>query len=523
MNAIILLPTYNECENVAHIIPMIFNILPAIRVMVVDDNSPDGTAEVVKLMQPRFPNLLLYQRAKKEGLGRAYTDAFRKVLAEFPNVDVVCTMDADLSHDHAALPDMLKKIETHDVVIGSRYVAGGRLEGWEFHRRMLSRCGNAYVRAVTHLPTHDCTSGFSCIRVSALKRLDFSLLNPSGYAFLIALKYALWKSGARIAEYPITFRSRLSGESKISMRIIEEGIMLPWRLITRKKITTDVCPICKTDSGQYWFEKNHCTVRRCASCGLVFVSPLPDDTAVVYGKDYFCGAEGGHGYINYDEDKAADTKSFSAYLDRIEGSYPAKGRLLDVGAATGAFCSTALARGWEAAGLEISDYAAAAGRAKGMDIRTGTLDTADFPPGSFDVITLWDVFEHIRDPHMALERMAALLKPDGVLAMNLPNAGSRYARLMGRHWALIIPPEHLHLFNPDNLARLLAEHNFSQTLQTYIGKSYTLAYMFQVLSTIHKNALWKRLSDRIRGTTLNRMPIPIHLRDNMFVIARKRQ
>lgn len=233
-STMILLPTYNERENIQKIIPLLFGLLPNVRVMVVDDHSPDGTAAVVKNLQREYPLLLLFERPKKEGLGRAYTDAFKKVLTEFPETEVVVTMDADLSHDHEKLPAMLELARTHDLVIGSRYLPGGQIEGWEWHRRLLSRWGNRYVRLVTKLPVRDCTSGFNVMWTEALRKLNFSSLDPSGYAFLIALKYLLWKQGARIAEHPITFKSRLSGESKISMRIVEEGLLLPWKLMLRQ-------------------------------------------------------------------------------------------------------------------------------------------------------------------------------------------------------------------------------------------------------------------------------------------------
>lgn len=227
----ILLPTYNERENIEHLLPLIFSVLPDIRIMVVDDASPDGSALLVETLQKKFPNLLLFKRPKKEGLGRAYADAFKKVLQEFPDIDTIVTMDADFSHGPKDLPGMLALRATHDLVIGSRYVEGGNIQGWEFSRRLLSAWGNRYARIVTHLPIRDATSGFTAIATTALKRITFSTLNPSGYAFTIALKYALWKSGARIKEYPITFRSRRLGESKISLRIISEGVLLPWKLL----------------------------------------------------------------------------------------------------------------------------------------------------------------------------------------------------------------------------------------------------------------------------------------------------
>lgn len=229
----ILIPTYNEKENITKIVPRVFEFTPNVSVMVIDDNSPDGTAEIVETMQQKYPNLSLYKRTKKEGLGRAYMDAFQKVLKEKPDTKFICTMDADLSHDPRYLPDMFAATKKNDYIIGSRYVPGGSVVGWEFYRKMLSYLGNHYVRLVTHIPTHDCTSGFACINADILRKMDFTDFDTSGYAFLMYLKYKAWKNGANMYEVPICFKNRITGESKITMNIIQEGLLLPWRLIKK--------------------------------------------------------------------------------------------------------------------------------------------------------------------------------------------------------------------------------------------------------------------------------------------------
>ncbi len=522
MKAVIILPTYNEQKNIGIIIPQIFQTVPNILIMVVDDNSPDKTADKVRSLQTIYPALSLYQRPKKEGLGKAYMDAFQKVLAD-PTIEVIFTMDADLSHNPKYLVDMLEAIKTHDFVIGSRYTAGGSVVGWEKWRQLLSWGGNHYCRLVTRLPIHDCTSGFGCIRADTLRQINFADFDASGYAFFMYLKYKIWRLPTRIKEVPICFTNRISGESKISTNIIREGILLPWKLITKirsaKKSVT--CIVCRKNTGQWWFTKNTHQVHRCQECALVFISPIPTSTSEVYSENYFCGASDGFGYVNYDEDKQADLSAFEKYLDKIEKEKPARGLLLDIGAATGTFVKAAKNHGWNAVGLEISEYAAAAGRSKGMTIQTGTVDSAQFNEHSFDVITLWDVFEHFPEPRPALTKISTWLKPGGLLVMNLPDAGSLYARLMGKHWQLIIPPEHLHLFNKKNLSALLTEHGFAVMSTAKIGKKFKPAYIFQILYTIRHQKFWKILSEKIRRTPLNRISIPINLRDNIFVISKK--
>lgn len=232
MEPIIVIPTYNEKENIGPLIKAVFKEIPGCRVMVVDDNSPDKTAEEVKGLQYDFSNLILFERPGKEGLGRAYIAAFRKIIAEFPDAGCVITMDADFSHDPAYLKDMVKLASDHDLVIGSRYIKGGGTTGWELRRRLLSWGGNVYCRSITGMPAHDCTGGFNCFGMEWLKKLDLEkLLSYTGYAFEMAFKYNLWRRGAKIKELPIIFKNRTAGRSKISNQIIKEGFLTPWRLI----------------------------------------------------------------------------------------------------------------------------------------------------------------------------------------------------------------------------------------------------------------------------------------------------
>ncbi|MFA5889098.1 MAG: polyprenol monophosphomannose synthase [Candidatus Paceibacterota bacterium] len=226
---IIVIPTYNERENVSVLIPLIFKLLPNVYIVVADDNSPDGTAKVVIDLKSNYQNLSLISRQKKDGLGRAYTNAFREILKN-NDVRSVVMMDADLSHDPKYLPDMFKKFEEFSVVIGSRYIAGGKTIGWELWRRILSFYGNLYCRIITGMPIYDCTGGFNIISANLLRKIDFSKMDMSGYAFIMEIKYLLYKAGGTFFEVPITFINRVGGESKISSHIISEGIIAPWKI-----------------------------------------------------------------------------------------------------------------------------------------------------------------------------------------------------------------------------------------------------------------------------------------------------
>ncbi len=234
MKVVAVVPTYNERDNIEQLAGQIFSMfptigVPAIEVLVVDDMSPDGTADLVRSLQPRFPRLRLLYRTEDRGFGPAYLAGFREVMQD-PSVDAILMMDADLSHNPAHIPAMLERIATCDAVIGSRYTANGGVKGWELWRRILSKAGNRYVRAVTGMPFRDCTSGFNLIRTDLLRRLDLSGIGSSGYAFLMELKHLMWRAGANIQEVPIIFLNRAGGESKLSGHIVTEGIKAPWRV-----------------------------------------------------------------------------------------------------------------------------------------------------------------------------------------------------------------------------------------------------------------------------------------------------
>lgn len=235
MKDIILLPTYNERENVKLIIPEIFRLIPEINILVIDDNSPDKTAEVVKKLMLGYPNLSILERQNKTGLGDAYKDVISRII-EDKEIRSIITMDADGSHSPEYLKEFLANINSYDLIIGSRYIKRGGVENWELWRKNLSKLGNLYAKILTGLKINDLTAGFMCVRREFLERINFQEIGSSGYSFLIELKfYLIHGLKARVKEIPIVFKSRREGESKISNQIISEGIKAPWRLL-RKRI-----------------------------------------------------------------------------------------------------------------------------------------------------------------------------------------------------------------------------------------------------------------------------------------------
>lgn len=222
----IIIPTYNEKENIPKLVGGIRQNLPKTGILFVDDNSPDGTAEIIRELKQKDPGIFLISRARKLGLGSAYLSAFDYLIRN-TGAEFAVTMDADLSHDPAVLPEIISKLEFYPVVIGSRYVSGGRVDNWSFFRRSVSRFGNLYAETLINLPINDLTSGLVGYRIEWLRRLDFSKINSEGYAFQIEMKHRLHGLGAGFFEHPITFIERNGGKSKFSSSIALEGMKYP--------------------------------------------------------------------------------------------------------------------------------------------------------------------------------------------------------------------------------------------------------------------------------------------------------
>jgi dolichol-phosphate mannosyltransferase len=234
MRPLVLIPTYNERDNLKPLIDALMAI-DGLRALIVDDNSPDGTGDVAEVLAAAsHGRVSVIRRPGPRGLGRSYIEGMAAALRT--DATHICQMDADFSHDPAALPDLLAATGRADLVIGSRYIHGGALRHWPAHRLMLSRFANWYVRAITRLPVHDCTSGFRCWRRDLLARLPLDRIVSDGYAFLVELAWEAQAAGGRIVEVPITFVERREGQSKMSGRVIAESVVLPWKLVARPRL-----------------------------------------------------------------------------------------------------------------------------------------------------------------------------------------------------------------------------------------------------------------------------------------------
>ena len=230
-SALVVVPTYNERENLPVLVAGLLQHAN-VRLLIVDDDSPDGTGALADELAAAHPGRVrVLHRQGIRGLGRSYVDGLKLALEE--PVDVIGQMDADLSHDPAELPTLIAATAQADVVIGSRYVPGGKIVNWPMRRRLLSRFANMYVRTVTRLSARDCTSGYRCWRRDALAAMPLDRFISDGYSFLVEMLYVTARRGSRIAEVPITFVERRLGESKLSRAVLVESAIAPWRLIGR--------------------------------------------------------------------------------------------------------------------------------------------------------------------------------------------------------------------------------------------------------------------------------------------------
>jgi len=223
MKTLIIIPTYNEYENLQPLLRSIFSYTPYSDILIVDDNSPDGTGELADQLHGEDSRVHVIHRAGKLGLGTAYVEGFKYAISN--GYDAAFEMDADFSHDPQYLPDFLQAIEHADLVIGSRYIRGGATPNWSLTRRFISGCGNIFARFMLGIPVHDCTAGYRCYRREVLENIDLASIESQGYAFQVELAYRVMKQGFTIVETPIVFMDRRVGKSKMSRKIVAEAFL----------------------------------------------------------------------------------------------------------------------------------------------------------------------------------------------------------------------------------------------------------------------------------------------------------
>lgn len=228
MKILVIIPTYNELENLPRLLPVVFSKDDGINILIVDDNSPDGTAAFVENEMKNNSRLHLIKRESKQGLGTAYIAGFKYALQN--NFDLIFEMDADFSHDPNEIPQFLKEIKNADLVLGSRYISGVNVINWPMSRLLLSWFANWYTRVITGLPIRDATGGFKCFKREVLAAINLDRVRSNGYAFQIEMTFKAWKKGFKVKEIPIIFVDRVKGKSKMSKKIVREAVTMVWKL-----------------------------------------------------------------------------------------------------------------------------------------------------------------------------------------------------------------------------------------------------------------------------------------------------
>ena len=228
---LVIIPTYNEMDNIPKLLPIVLSKDDSINILIVDDNSKDGTAQYVIEQQKSNPRLHLLQREKKLGLGTAYIAGFKYALAN--GYDFIFEMDADFSHNPDEIPGFLKAIKENDLVLGSRYIDGVRVLNWPMRRLLLSFFASVYTRIITGMPVRDATGGFKCFRRKVLEGIDLNKVQSNGYSFQIEMTFKAYKKGFKIKEIPIVFMDRVKGTSKMSKKIVYEAVFMVWKLRLR--------------------------------------------------------------------------------------------------------------------------------------------------------------------------------------------------------------------------------------------------------------------------------------------------
>lgn len=282
-----------------------------------------------------------------------------------------------------------------------------------------------------------------------------------------------------------------------------------------------LCHICHGANHVPYCLKNNYQLYKCKTCNLVFVHPTPTSLEDVYSESYFQNINSLHqfGYASYDKDKEPMSGIFISYIKRFEEIVKER-KIFDIGAATGYFLDLAKKRGWNTNGIEISKFAANEARSRGHNVYTGKLPEVSIND-TMEVVTMWDVLEHVDSPRRYLQSANNLLVPGGYLAINTVDISSLWARLLGSKWHLIVPPEHLYYYTPKNLTLLLNEVGFEVIQIQKEGKLFSLAYIFGTLARWQKFSFWDKCASFFSTPFWRRFGIPLNLHDNMFVLAKK--
>ncbi len=536
--------TYNEAGNIKRLSEGIFSHLPAAELLIIDDNSPDGTGKIIDSIAKNDVRVHAIHRPAKLGLGSAHRLAMKYAVSN--GYDILITMDSDFSHNPSYIPKITALLENNDFVTGSRYARGGRSD-YNLYRKIISRSANLLARLLLGIPLKECTTSFRGFRTGLLKKMDIDFIRSDGYSFFFESIFYVTRLTNSYSEFPIYFENRASGTSKISKTEIAKSVLNLLRLglfrlfFNTEKILTgpdsrtlafSPCSFCGSRFASLLYPKttgnngsgdtynctsmthgSHGDIVKCLNCGLVRTDPLPEDADLL--KAYSDVEES-----LYAENIGARLNTFKHNLARIRGLLPEKGSLLDIGAGCGAFVKTALEAGYEAQGIEPSrwcrDYAR---KSFGINISAGTINELSPPQGGFDIITMFDVAEHLRDPSRDLAKIAQMTKKGGKVVISTLDIGSLAAKIMGKRWPWLMDM-HLYYFDKRTFELLLQKAGFNMVAcinYTHIIKADYLLLKLQNMSV----PFAKPLGRFLRRTPARDLMMAFSLGDIKLYIAER--
>jgi 2-polyprenyl-3-methyl-5-hydroxy-6-metoxy-1,4-benzoquinol methylase/glycosyltransferase involved in cell wall biosynthesis len=505
---LVFLATYNEADNVASITTEIFSFCPNVNILFVDDSSTDKTGDIISTLVFKDPRVSLIQRPGKFGLGSAHKLAMKYAVAK--NYDFLITMDADFSHHPKYLPQFIDYLSDNDFVIGSRYMQGG-LSDLGIFRKLISWAANFSARMMLQIPLHEFTTAYRGFSVNLLKQINLDQIKSDGYSFFVESLFYVNATTKKIIEFPIHLEVRRAGASKIAKLEIIKGMTNLVRLFIKKftiksennilglqnKFRRDSCVNCSstylselypkrdplgshsstyklTTSGHRFHDK----IGVCLECNLIF-----NDTECtanqILGMYSDVIDENFYSYLLH-----ARERTYSYNLKKIKSFLPPSGKLLDIGAYCGVFMRTAKEMGYEVIGIEPSKWASNEARKNtGDEVICGTLKDLREDANNFDVITMWDVFEHLSDPVGELKDIWLRLKPNGVLVLSTMNMVNWFPKIMKEAYPWILD-KHLFYFNPKTLTSMLNKSGFELVCQKSYRHYISIEYLMYKLSSL---------------------------------------
>lgn len=534
--------TYNERDNIGLLVDHVLSMGGHYDVMVVDDNSPDRTGDLLDELASKHDRLSVVHRPTKLGLGTAHQLAF--LFAIQHGYDRLVTMDADFSHDPEDIPRLLEGLEQADFVIGSRYAEGGDSD-YDGYRKLISVSANTLARLLLRIPLHEFTTSFRAFDVATLKDRRCIKIRASGYSFFMETVYRLHRASFRVAEVPIKFKDRHLGVSKIPRFEVVFGIVKLVRLVLSslqpmsKFVPAanigDKCAYCdssymieifkpsyperqsKQSAATYQCSsiehKSKPQVVKCLQCDLIQVPQgnLPDNLEDLY-KDVEDST--------YLENRASREINYVKTYERIERFLPRKGRLLEVGAYCGLFLDYVRRQGWDGEGVEPSNWASnVANNEVGVKVHPGTLEeNINNLQTDYDVVVAWDVLEHVIDPYLQIQYIHSLMRPGGVLCLSTLDIDNWFPKLLGRNWPWVMDM-HLHYFTKELLCRWFERAGYEVLHITKYRHYASLRYIWDKGMAILPSYLAVPL--RPLGIIVPAFIVPVSFGDIKLFVVRK--